>query len=59
MKILIALVGTFIVMPIWYYLMFTVLKATEANSLTWFLFWIYIPFGLFVSIGTKLLENEE
>ncbi len=51
----IGMVKVFIRLPIWYYLLYMILKAIEADKLTWFLFWVYVPIGLFVSgIGIVL-----
>ena len=47
----------FIQLPIWYYLLYKVLEASHATELTWFLFWIYIPLGLFIGIVTKMVQR--
>jgi len=56
-KIISALVTLFMYVPIWYYLLYTILDTIGANELTWFLFWVYIPVGLFVNFVTKLVEK--
>lgn len=58
MKTATNLVAVFITMPIWYFLMYTVLSAVHVDRLVWFLFWIYLPFSLFVSITTKFTEGS-
>jgi len=58
MKVVIAILGVFITMPIWYYLMFKILQSINASELMWFLFWIYIPVGLFIQIVRAILDNE-
>ena len=47
----------FIQMPIWYYLMYSILKSVEATQLMWFLFWVYLPLSLGLSILAKFVEN--
>ena len=39
--------------PIWYYLLFKILKVVEATELMWFLFWIYIPVSI---IGVFIMQ---
>ncbi len=56
MKVLVGILGLCVTMPIWYYLMYTILKAINASQLTWFLFWVYLPVSIFVLVVTKVLE---
>jgi hypothetical protein len=59
MRIVSALITTFITLPIWYYILYQILKSIQASELTWFLFWVYLPFSLFVMfINTALNESE-
>lgn len=51
--ILVLLVTT----PIWYYLLFQILVRVDASELMFFLYWIYVPFGIFASILAKLTEK--
>jgi hypothetical protein len=30
-------------LPIWYFLLYEILRATQADRLEWFLFWVYVP----------------
>lgn len=39
-----------ITLPIWYYILYQILTAIAASDLTWFLYYIYVPVGLFTSI---------
>ena len=48
----------FIQMPIWWYLLYKVLEASHATELMWFLFWIYVPFGLFTGIVAKMVQKQ-
>ena len=57
MKFLLGFTTVCITMPIWYYLMYVVLKGVNASDLAWFLYWAYIPFSMFVSIATKAMEK--
>lgn len=57
LKIIVSLIALFIVLPIWYYLIYKVLVLVNATELMWFLFWVYLPFGIFVQTVTKFLED--
>jgi len=41
-----AMITTIFTIPIWYYVLYQILSGIQASELTWFLFWVYIPFGL-------------
>lgn len=56
MKILADLLGIFVVLPIWYYVLYQILSTIEATELTWFLFWAYVPASMFVVAVSKLEE---
>ena len=58
MKATAGILGIFIVLPIWYYLVYKLLEAAPATELMWFLFWIYVPAGILVQVLTKLAEAE-
>lgn len=51
------LLTVFIQLPIWYYLLYKLLEASMATELMWFLFWIYIPLGLFTAVVAKLVQK--
>lgn len=59
MKVISTLIALFVSMPIWYYLMYKILTLVQATELMWFLYWIYLPFGLFASLLAKLVEVLE
>ena len=59
MKVLGILIGLFISVPIWFYLLFQILVAVDANELMWFLYWIYLPATIFGSIAAKLTEESK
>lgn len=50
MKIFMGVVGVFVTLPIWFYLVYSILCAIHPDRLVWFLFWIYIPTNLLMSI---------
>lgn len=52
-----SILGLFIQLPIWYYILYKTLQSTNASELTWFLFWVYVPVGLFVSVVSKLASK--
>lgn len=57
MKAVTGLVGLFVSMPLWYWLMYQVLVRVDASELMWFLFWVYVPVNLFVSAVAKLVDK--
>jgi len=59
MKRISGIVSVFVVAPIWYYLVHWMLVKSNAGDLQMFLFWVYLPFGIFVSILNKLVEAEK
>jgi len=58
MKLIANLLGIFIIMPIWYYLFYKILTLVGATELMWFLFWVYLPVGVFTQILTKIVESK-
>jgi membrane protein insertase Oxa1/YidC/SpoIIIJ len=52
------ILATFVVMPIWFYLLYKVLAAVNATELMWFLYWIYLPAALIVSIIRAVIGKE-
>lgn len=52
------LLGTVIVLPIWYYLLYKLLTATNASELQFFLFWIYVPVSMFTNSITRLCAKD-
>lgn len=59
MKILSALIAVFITVPIGIYLQYMILKMLPATELMWFLFWVYVPFGLLVAVVQRLMEDKK
>lgn len=58
MKKISSILGLFIVAPIWYYLLYSILQRVDASELMWFLYWAYIPVALLVGIINKIVEQK-
>jgi hypothetical protein len=56
-KLIAALLALFVTLPIWFYLMHWVLKASNAGELQMFLFWVYVPVTIAVTALAKLAEE--
>lgn len=52
------MIATFLLLPIWLYLLHFLLEASGASDLQWFLFYAYVPLHLFVAFVTKIVEKE-
>ena len=59
MKTFLGLFGIVVCMPISLYITYSLLVAINADRLLWFLFWVNIPFIVFLQIGVKLLESKD
>jgi len=46
-----------VTMPIWYFILHSILSAIHADRLLWFLFWIYVPVGLFAAILSEIAKR--
>jgi hypothetical protein len=44
-------------LPIWFYLIYSILLAVDASELTWFLFWVYLPASALVSFIGSLIDE--
>lgn len=56
--IIAGIIGLFIVMPIWFYLLYWILSQLNPDRLVWFLYWIYIPFAIITQILIKIGEEK-
>ena len=56
MKLVSALLGLFVSAPIWYYLLYSILVRVNASELMWFLYWVYVPIGIFIAVLTRIVE---
>lgn len=52
-------IGLLVVTPIWYYLLYKILRAVNASELMMFLFWVYFPAGLLLRVLTELGTSEK
>lgn len=52
------LLALFITMPIWFYLVYQILVRVNASELMWFLYWIYVPASVLVSVLIKLGSDD-
>jgi hypothetical protein len=50
LKIFTGLLAVCVTAPIWYFLVYTILSAIHPDRLIWFLFWIYVPVRLMLSV---------
>lgn len=57
-KIISLILGLTTYFPIWFYLMYKILQSVEASELMWFLFWVYIPVTIIITILTKIGEEN-
>lgn len=53
------LLGLFICIPIWYFLLYSILCAINSDRLIWFLFWIYVPVNFFAAIIIQVAESKK
>ena len=59
LKIFVGVVGFCITLPIWFYLVYTMLCAIHPDRLIWFLFWIYVPVHLLVAILSAIVTAND
>ena len=53
------IIGVAIPLPIWYYLIYTMLKGIDAIELQMFLWWIYMPSSLVTQVLARFLGGED
>lgn len=58
-KIIIMIVGMFTYIPIWFFILYTILSKLDVDRLVWFLFWIYLPLTLLIHIAGGILTAQE
>ncbi len=58
MKIVSAILTVMVTIPIWFYLLYKILQAVNASELTWFLFWIYVPVIILVSLLKFIIDDQ-
>lgn len=52
-----AVVELLVRMPIWYYLIYSILKSIPSTEVMWLLFWIYVPVGFVLSFVQVMVKN--
>lgn len=50
-------IGLLITLPMWYAIMFGVMKAADAPDWVWLLYWIYVPLGLLIRVLGEYVEK--
>jgi len=58
-EIITLMLSIFILFPIQIFLYYKVLLAVKATELMWFLFWVYIPLAIIMSIIIKVIEKND
>lgn len=59
-KTIIAIILAFLIeLPIWFFLIFTILSTIQVDRLVWFLFWVYVPVQIITSILAKIINGEK
>ena len=53
------LLAMFISLPIWFYLLYKILEAVQASELMWFLYWVYLPVNIFITLVVKLSSEDD
>jgi quinol-cytochrome oxidoreductase complex cytochrome b subunit len=59
MKFITSVLTVCITIPIWFYLLYKILRAVEASDLMWFLFWVYVPFLILVLLLKSIMEGAD
>ena len=52
------ILAVLVMLPIWLYLMYWLLRANNAGDLQMFLYWVYVPLALFVGVAMRLMEKK-
>lgn len=52
-----AVISLLVTTPIWYYLLYSILKLVNAPETMWVLFWIYIPVGFIMSFLQVMVKS--
>lgn len=58
-KLITALLGLLICLPISFYLQYKILKMVGATELMWFLFWIYVPLTILFRAIIEMIDHLE
>lgn len=55
-RLIVSLLGLLLVTPLWYFVLFSLLKATNVSDLTWVAFWVYVPASFLFSFAIGVIE---
>jgi quinol-cytochrome oxidoreductase complex cytochrome b subunit len=58
-KILGASIQILLVLPMWFYFLYSILRAINADRLLWFLFWAYLPLGVLCRVIEEIASRSE
>ena len=53
---LLAFLQLMLVTPLWYYLIYRLLQAANADTAMWVCYWVYVPLGLTSAVVRALWE---
>ena len=56
-KLLLGIGTFFCTLPLWYFLLYTILSAIHPDRLVWFLYWVYVPLQFFMVTLNVLVEH--
>lgn len=57
LKIVNGMIAAFLLLPIWLYLLHSILTAVGASDLQWFLYWVYVPLHFFVAFVSEVVKQ--
>jgi hypothetical protein len=57
-KLIGAVLGIFVTLPIWFFILYRILDAIKAGELVWFLYWVYVPVNLLAAFLIKIGEKD-
>jgi hypothetical protein len=52
-----ALITLMLSFPIWFFLWYSLMKATNQDRLVWFLFWCYVPLNFFLGLLSVIVDK--
>ena len=53
------IIGIFIYLPLWFYLIYWLIKQNNPDRLIWFLFWVYIPIMLLTQLINEIAKSQK
>ena len=59
LKVFTACIALLICAPLWFYLVYRILVAINADELTWFIYWTYVPVTVLVKLCASVAEAAE